>query len=405
LGRINFKITQAVILAGGAGTRLQPFTLTKPKPLIPVNGKPFIEHLINLLKNNGIKEIILLTGYLGDKISQALGDGSKYGVKIKYSYTPFKDFSGEEIKSGTRLLNAHELLSNSFLLLYCDNYLPFNLRKLEESFVKSGCDLQVTVYSNKDSSTKNNIIVSEGLVKKYDRSRKSNNLSGVDIGFMVVKKEVLGLLPEKNCKFEDIVFPKLIKAGKLAGFITDQKYYSIGDMKRVRMTSRFLKPKRVVFLDRDGVINVKPSKADYVKKWEEFKFIPEAKMAIKKLTDSGYKIFVITNQPGIARRKMTLTDLQDVHKKMISEIKRTGGKIAGIYYCPHGWDEGCDCRKPEAGMLFRASRENLIDLTQTFFIGDDERDFLAGEKALTKTVLVKNGRALLKAVEKITGQI
>ncbi len=97
------KITQAVILAGGQGSRLKPFTNNSPKPMVPVNGKPFLEHLIGLLKENGIQEVIILTGYLGERIEKYFGNGSKFGIKIKYSYTPFLDEKGEENNSGLGL--------------------------------------------------------------------------------------------------------------------------------------------------------------------------------------------------------------------------------------------------------------------------------------------------------------
>src|SRR5690348_14596372 len=128
------QITQAVILAGGAGTRLKPFTNKNPKPMLPINSKPFLEHLINLLKENGIKEIIILTGYLGEKIEKYFKDGSGFDVSIKYSHTPFLDENGQENKSGLRLKNAYPLLKKQFLLLYCDNYLPIDLKKINKFF-------------------------------------------------------------------------------------------------------------------------------------------------------------------------------------------------------------------------------------------------------------------------------
>lgn len=402
MGKINaLNIKQAVILAGGAGTRLQPFTLKNPKPLIPINGKPFIDYLITLLKDQGIKEIILLIGYKGEKIIKHLGDGSKLNISIKYSYTPFKNYQGEEIKSGARILNAHELLNNHFLLLYCDNYMNFNINKLKDLYSKKQADVLVSVFSNFDSSTKNNIQVNDGIVKKYDKTRFSKNLNGVDIGFMIVNKEVLRHLPEKNVKFEDIIFPYLIKQDKLAGFITNQKYYSIGDHNRVKVTAKFLKSKKFILLDRDGVINKKAPKADYVKNWSEFEFLPKAKEALKLLTDNKYEIFIISNQAGIARKIMTEDDLKNIHKRMISELRKIKVKISGIYYCPHGWDENCFCRKPKPGMLLQASREHLLDLSKAVFIGDDIRDKQAGDEAGCKTILVNKNNNLLSIVEKI----
>ncbi len=394
------KITQAVILAGGAGTRLQPFTLNNPKPMVPINGKPFLEHLILCLKENGIKEILILTGYLGEKIEKYFQNGAKLGLKIKYSYTPFKNFFGGELKSGIRLLNAHEFLKEHFLLLYCDNYLPFSLKKLEEFYFHKKPKILLSVYSNSDNSTKNNCFVSgDGYIDRYDTSRKDINLNAVDVGFMIVNKQVLGLLPKENSKFEDVVFPKLIAEKKLVGFLTEQKYYSIGDLRRVKITAKFLKPNKIILLDRDGVINKKAPKGQYVKKWEEFSFLPGVPEAIKLLNNSGYKIFIISNQAGIARGEMSEKDLNLIHKNMKKELRRNGARVDGIYYCPHGWNEGCKCRKPKPEMLFKASSEHLFDLTKAVFIGDDRRDKQAGDLAGCKTMLLKKKQNLYQAVK------
>lgn len=388
------QITQAVILAGGQGTRLKPFTNKNPKPMVLVNGKPFLEYLIDLLKENGIKEVIILTGYFGEKIKKYFGNGSKFGIDIKYSYTPFLDEKGEENKSGLRLKNAESLLDDFFLLLYCDNYWPLQIKKLIDHFTNYPSDVLTTVYSNIDHSTKNNIFVNNGYVTKYDKSRKDENLKGVDIGFFIVSKKVLKFLPKSNSQFETKVLPSLIQKRRLSGFLTDQKYYSISDTQRVKITEKFLSPKKVVFLDRDGVINKKPPQADYVKSWEEFEFLPGVIEAIRILHSKGYKIFIITNQPGIARKKLSKKDLADIHKKMRMELKKYGAKIDKIYYCPHGWDEGCFCRKPKPGLLLQTGRENFIDLTKSIFIGDDSRDMEAGEKAGCKTILASTNNSL-----------
>lgn len=396
------KITQAVILAGGAGTRLKPFTLNNPKPMIPINGKPFLEHLINLLKENGIKEVVILTGYLGGKISNYFGDGSKLGVNIKYSHTPFIDENGQENKSGIRIKNAESLLNNFFLLLYCDNYWPLQLDKLIGYFNKKKGDVLVTAYSNKDNSTNSNMLIEEnGYVSKYDSSRQEKKLNGVEIGFFIVNKKVLKLLPKSNSKFEDVVIPKLIIKKRLIGYLTDQKYYSIGDLKRVKITEKFLLPKKVAFLDRDGVINKKPPRAEYVKNWSEFTFLPDSIKAIKLLNEKGYLVFVVSNQAGIARGMMTEKDLQHIHKKMISALKNEDAKIEAIYYCPHGWEEACDCRKPKLGMLFQISRDYLINLSKAIFIGDDIRDKQTGDAAGCQTILVNKRKSLLQIVNSL----
>ena len=144
---------------------------------------------------------------------------------------------------------------------------------------------------------------------------------------------------------------------------------------------------KCVFLDRDGVVNKRLD--NYVKNCNEFEFLPKVFESICLLNNKGYDIFIISNQAGIARGMMTEKDLSNIHNNMITEIEKKGGKINDIYYCPHGWDEGCDCRKPKPGMFFQASREHHLDLTKSIFIGDDERDKIAGDAAGLRTILVK----------------
>ncbi len=387
-------VKQAVILAGGIGTRLRPLTYKIPKPMIRLNDKPFLEYLLELLKENGIKEAVLLLGYLPDKIREYFGNGSDFGIKIKYS---IGDVSFE---TGKRIKNAEELLDNNFLLMYCDNYWPLNFKKLVKYHNNHNVLATVTIYTNKDNFTKSNMKVDDqGYVILYDKSRKEKNLSGVDIGFFIINKKVFELMPDTNFSFEKKILPKLTEKKQLAGYLTDHKYYSIGKIERLPITEQFLKPKKVLFLDRDGVINKKPPKADYVKSRDEFEFLPGSIEAISLLTKSGYDIYIISNQAGIARGIITTDNLKEIHQNMTNEIEKKEGKILGIFYCPHGWDEGCECRKPKPGMFFQAAKEHHIDLTKAVFIGDDERDVKAGEAAGVNTILVTPNKSFLEIVK------
>ena len=387
-------VRQAVILAGGIGTRLRPLTYKIPKPMIALNNRPFLEYLIDLLKENGIEEVILLLGYLPEKIKEYFGNGSKFGMNIKYS---IGDISFE---TGKRIKNAEELLDDNFLLMYCDNYWPLNLKKLVKYHDEHNVLTTVTIYTNKDNSTKSNIKVDDQrYVTLYDKSREEENLSGVDIGFFVINKKIFELMPNTNFSFEKEILPKLIKEKKIAGYLTDYRYYSIGNLERLSITEKFFQPKKVIFLDRDGVINKKPPKAEYIKSWDEFEFLSDSIEAISVLTKNGYDIYIISNQAGIARGMMTDNDLEEIHRNMVNEIEKKGGKVSDIYYCPHGWDEGCECRKPKPGMFFQAAKEHYIDLTKAVFIGDDERDLQAGNAAGCKTVLVRTNKSFLEIVK------
>jgi D,D-heptose 1,7-bisphosphate phosphatase len=390
------SVKQAVILAGGRGTRLQPLTDTVPKPMVLLNGKPFLEYLIELLKENGICEIVLLLGYLPEKITEYFGDGSRLGVKITYSISDISD------ETGTRIKKAEELLQEEFLLMYCDNYLPLNLKKLVDFHEQQKTMASVTVYTNKDKITKNNVFVDEkGYVITYDRTRQAKDLNGVDMGFFILSKKIMEWMPKENFSFQNVIIPKLIEQHQLSGYFVENRYYSIGSLERLPLTEKFLQPKKVVFLDRDGVINKKPPKAEYVKNWAEFEFLPGVIDALALLNKQEYQIYLISNQAGIARGAMTEQDLKIIHENLQKELHKHGANIDGIYYCPHGWNDNCDCRKPKPGMLLQAAREHHLDLTKTYFIGDDERDMQAGNAAGCKTILVTPENNLLSIVQSL----
>lgn len=391
------SIKQAVILAGGRGERLKPITDTIPKPMVPINGKPFLEHLAELLRANGIEEIVLLLGYLPEKIAEHFNDGKNFGVSIKYSIGNINDLTG------TRVRNAAPLLADEFLLLYGDNYWPLNLENLVNFYREKNVIGMLTAYSNTNGDAEhgreNNVrIEKDGRVTYYGPFSGDSNLNAVDIGFFLLKKDIIGLMPEENFSFEHVILPKLIRQNNLAAYITDHPYRAITTIGQIPIVEDFLKPKKVIFIDRDGVINKQMPPHEYVRRREEFEFLPGTLEALEKLTKEGYHIYVITNQRGIARGLMSEGDLKDIHEKMIKEIAKHGGRIAGIYYCPHGLSDGCQCRKPKPGLLFQAARDHNLDLTKTIFIGDDERDLQAGEAAGCKTILTGPSQNLLKVV-------
>lgn len=388
-------IRQAVILAGGTGIRLRPYTYNTPKAIVPVNGKPFLAYLIEMLKKNGIEEIVMLLGYLPEKITEYLGDGSQFGIRVKYSIGDVED------ATGTRLRNAKDLVDDTFLLMYCDNFLNLDIEALYAFHMSKKTSATVTVYNNRFGTTKNNVLVDDGYISKYDGTRTSPDLNGVDVGFFIFEKKVFDIMPmQENFWIADL-FHILIDKHDLAGFRTDAIYYSIGSADRMKTTERYLSPRKVVFLDRDGVINKKMERGMYVTRWEDFIFLPHAKEAFKLLSQKGYEVYIVSNQAGIARGFMGNTELFLIHQKMEEELVRSGGTVEGIYYCPHAWDAGCFCRKPNPGMLYQAAIEHQIDLPGAIFIGDDARDKAAGEAAGCHTILMETDGDLLAIVKSL----
>lgn len=398
------NITQAVILAGGTGTRLRPFTLTNPKPMFPIYKRPILEYLIEMLKENGIKEVVILIGYLGEKIQQHFRDGSKYGLKITYSFTPLLDEEGNENESGIRIKNAEDLLEDNFLLMYCDNFWPMNLLKMTKAYWTMNTLAMVTAYNNKDGfgeyGYKNNLKVSNNnLVLEYDSTRQRQGLNALDIGFFILNKKVLEFLPNKSTHLGRDILPKLVAKKQLSAYRTDHRYYFATSLLTMQKLSKFLKPKKVVFLDRDGIIN-KKIEGDYVRNWSQFEFLPGAIQALMLLSKNDYQIYIITNQRGVGRSLMSLSDLENIHRRMLRELKKHKVKIDKIYYCPHNENE-CECRKPKPGLLFKAANENYLDLPRVIFIGDSQKDIEAGDAAGCKTILINNKREFLQVINSL----
>lgn len=388
--------TQAVILAGGRGTRLLPLTETLPKPMIPFHGKPFLEYLVDLLREQGFERVLLLLGYRANVVQEYFGDGSGFGLDLQYSVTAPDDLTVH------RMRTAAPHLDPSFLLLYCDNYWPLQMDRLWERYVRADVPALVTVYSNRDGYTRDSVTVDDaGYVRLFDRTRTAAGLGGVEIGFALLERSVLDLMPTEDALFEEAVYPQLAATGQLAAHMTDHRYYSVGSIERLPLTEEFFRRRKTVILDRDGVLNRRPPRAHYVTEWSDFEWLPDSRDALRVLADAGYRVLVVTNQAGVARGAMSEVALLEIHERMKAEAAEAGGRIDAVYYCPHDWDEGCSCRKPAPGMLLQAQRDFALDLTRTTFIGDDERDAEAAEAAGSPWMLVSEQLTLLDAVSRL----
>jgi D-glycero-D-manno-heptose 1,7-bisphosphate phosphatase len=391
------RTTQAVILAGGRGERMRPLTDLRPKPMIEMAGKPFLEHQIELLREQGFKRVLLLLGYLPEVVQNYFGDGSRFGIQIEYSVTPIEDLTGQRLRS------ARDKLDDIFLLVYCDNYWPMQMDRMWQRFVEAGAPAMLTIYANRDGYTKDTLRVDEkGFVSVFEKERRgAADLKGVEISYGIFRKDLLDLLPDGNVSFEETVYPSLAKQGQLAAYVTEHRYYSIGSIARLPLTEFFLERHPAAILDRDGVLNERPPKAQYVRKWPEFKWLPGAKGALRHLNEAGFKVIVISNQAGIGRGEMSEADLMDIHRHMVKEAQEAGGRIDAIYYCPHNWEEGCECRKPRPGMLFQAQHDFSLDLSRTVFVGDDDRDRQAAEAAGCGAELVSDQRPLREIITEL----
>ncbi|RJQ66393.1 MAG: D-glycero-beta-D-manno-heptose 1,7-bisphosphate 7-phosphatase [Desulfobacteraceae bacterium] len=154
-----------------------------------------------------------------------------------------------------------------------------------------------------------------------------------------------------------------------------------------------MNPKKVIFLDRDGTIN--RESADYIKSWEEFEFLPGSLEALARLTRKGYTLILITNQSAVGRGFVAQQTLDHTHSHMRAAVAEAGGRIEGVFFCPHRPDENCACRKPKPGLVRQACERYGIDPADSIMIGDSARDILCGRNAgCGMTILVRTGNGL-----------
>jgi len=151
-----------------------------------------------------------------------------------------------------------------------------------------------------------------------------------------------------------------------------------------------------IFLDRDGVII--ENRPDYVRSWDDVNFFPQALTALASITNSSYKIIIVTNQSGVGRGLISLKTANEINQRLITEIEQHGGRIDRVFMCPHTPDEGCNCRKPQPGLILQAEKELSIDLKRSIMIGDALSDIQAGQLAgIARTMLVRTGRGVEQA--------
>lgn len=409
-GSSKNKINQAVILTGGIGVRLRPRTYKIPKPMIKIGGKPILEHLVTLLKNYGIRDIIICTGHLSKVIEEYFDKGKKWDVRIEYSK--------EEKPLGTAgcVKEIKNEINEDFLVLYGDIMLNMDIKRLINfHFTKKGVATLVVhpndhpydsdlVEVNPDSRIINFLSKphSEGLVYR--------NL--VSAALYVLSPKVLDYIPKGiKSDFVEDVFPKMLKVDeKIFAYSTSEYLKDIGNLKRLNEVQqdfnsgkiiRFnLSNKRpTIFLDRDGVIN---REVDLLHKLEDIELLPNVTEAIKKINQTDYLAIIITNQPGVAKGLCSIEDVNEIHKKIETLLGKKEAKIDGIYYCPHHPDKGhrgenpkykiiCECRKPKIGMIIKAKEDFNIDFDRSFLIGDRIIDIETAKNANIYSIGVRCG--------------
>ncbi len=379
-------VKQAAILIGGKGTRLGDAVRSTPKPLLEVCGRPFVEHVMCNLRRFGFTEFVLLAGYQADVVSEKYSHDDSFAQAIDATIRVVVEPS--PMGTGGALRYAREHLRDEFLLLNGDSIFDFNYLDLcncEREGEPADWLCRVALLPV-EHATRYGFVELDGARISAFREKPAAPQSGlINSGVYWIKSAMLDAIRHTPCSLEQEIFPQLVNEGRLIGRAYTGFFIDIGipedlETARAALSDRLRKP--AAFLDRDGTLNHDDG---YTHRIEHFRWIDGAKTAIKRLNDAGYLVFIVTNQAGIARGYYNAAAVDTLHQWMADELSGIGAHVDDFRYCPHhpeGTVDGlaitCDCRKPATGMLESLIAQWHPELSQSFMLGDADKDAEAG---------------------------
>lgn len=229
----------AAILAGGLATRLRPITERIPKALVEVAGQPFLAHQLRLLHGAGVRKVVLCVGYRGEMIEEEFGDGAAFGIELKYS------FDGPDLLgTGGAIKKALPLLSERFLVLYGDSYLPIDYTAPARAFVQSGKPGLMTVYKNKNRWEPSNVWFEGDEIREYDKRNLRAEMQHIDYGLGFLRSHALAHRPEGVAFDLADLYQDLVRQRQLAGYEVNQRFYEIGSPQGLAELDSMLRAKQ-----------------------------------------------------------------------------------------------------------------------------------------------------------------
>lgn len=219
------------IIAGGLATRLRPLTETVPKAMVPIHGRPFMEHQLELLASNGFEEAVVLIGFLGEQIRDHFGDGSGFGLRLAYSE------DGETLRgTGGALRKALPLLTDPFLCIYGDSYLDVPYRPILQDFLRGDARNEglMTVYRNQGLYDTSNVHFSDGRIVRYDKKDRTSEMKHIDWGLGILRKVAFDPFKARDTFDLAEVYENLVRRGVLQGFEVFERFYEVGSFDGIR---------------------------------------------------------------------------------------------------------------------------------------------------------------------------
>jgi histidinol-phosphate phosphatase family protein len=387
--------------------------------MIPIAGKPLLEHQVELAKKYGFTDLIFFVHFRADLIEKYFGDGKKFGVQIRYV------LEKEPLGAAGAVLAGIENLAERFVVLYGDTMVNVDLQRIWNTHEKAKAAATLLLHPNDHPFDSDLVeIDSNSFVTAFHNRPHAGNVwrqNLVNAGLYVLEKNSLEPFRPSTLNsqlstildFGKDIFPAMVRAGKkLFGYNSPEFIKDIGTPERydkisaqfaagIVQRSSLATPQRAVFLDRDGTLNVDKN---CLRRADELELLPGVAEAVHELNHHGWRTVVVTNQPVIAKGFCDETELQKIHNKLETLLGREHAFIDRIYFCPHHPEKGfpgerselkiaCDCRKPKIGMIEKAVTKLNIDLTQSWLIGDTTTDLQTAKNAGLKSVLVRTGSA------------
>jgi len=221
--KLDIEEVPAAILAGGLATRLRPFTEKIPKALVELAGRPFIDHQLDLLRRNGIRRVVFCLGYLGEMVEEHLGDGSKLGMELRYSY------DGEKLLgTGGALRRASHLLGDAFWIMYGDSYMDIDYTTVLEVFSKSNALGLMTVLKNANQWDRSNVVFEDGMLKRYDKKNQTPEMHYIDYGVGLLRHSAIERIPENEPFDLAALYHDLVAQKRMIGYEVTNRFYEIG---------------------------------------------------------------------------------------------------------------------------------------------------------------------------------
>lgn len=404
---------QAVILAGGKGTRLASRLDGRPKPLVEIGGEPLLGRQLRALADQGIEDVLLLVNHRAKDIADFVAAGT-FPLCVT-----LRDDGDAPLGTAGALFAAMEDLDDEFLVVYGDTLFDIDVAAMLAHHRGHAADITLLVHPNDHPADSDLIELDDAdrivAMHGYPHSEDVDYDNLVNAAFYMCRREGLGRFIDTG-RSQDLAkhhFPTLLGTGaRLYGYRSFEYIKDIGTPSRLKLAEDHLKsgrvararrsmPQRAVFVDRDGTLN---ELNGYISDPDQLRLIDGAGEAIARLNALEFRVIVTTNQPVIARGECDDAGMARIHRRLQTLLGHYGAFVDLIQYCPHHPDAGflgeipalkrrCECRKPGIALIEQGREILNVDLKRSWFIGDSTADMEAARRSGLTSILVRTGEA------------